>query len=123
MANFGKMEFAYSARRPDGTTLRQHIEAAISAKIVAPDVIAYQNRPKLKADIAHVWAYFIELHSRRQHNNGPQKLTYAEIREWKQEEGRSLQPWERKAIFRLDDLYIESVLEAERLAREANAKK
>lgn len=53
------------------------------------------------------WNAFAEISRTRQTGAmGICRITRLEVRLWEEDEGVCLQPWERRAIFRLDDEYI-----------------
>jgi len=57
--------------------------------------------------LTHIWSAFVALNkTRAQGFNGPNPITYSEIRAWKEVTQNPLHPWELEAVKLLDDIYI-----------------
>ena len=69
-----------------------------------------ENQPELPRHAAHVWSYFHALHETRPTGGmSVSRLTRQDIRLWQEDEGITLEPWERRAIFAIDALWVRSV--------------
>jgi hypothetical protein len=65
------------------------------------------NPPPLSPHVAHVWAWYADLCQTRPSGGfGPSRLPRLEIQAWERDEGVRLEPWERRAIMRLDALHL-----------------
>ena len=62
--------------------------------------------PPLPRHAAHLWDALIELNKTRAVGIGPSPLTRLEIRQWEQDEGVSLDRWERRALLTLDRAWL-----------------
>jgi hypothetical protein len=68
-----------------------------------------ENQPPLPEHAAHIWRYYLELSPTRGNNGyGPLRLTRQEIRLFEQDELITLDPWERRALMRIDAAFINS---------------
>jgi len=66
-------------------------------------------------EAAHVWRWFLELHSARTGNGyGPNPITFSEIRAWMELKGVVLRGFEVDAIRALDGAYLEAYSEREK---------
>lgn len=111
MADFAKAEFALNAVGKDGASVRDHEISAWEQTGVKPELLA--SAPPLPVEGRSLWAYFCQMHRRRQHGmNGPQPLTFAEVREWAALNRVCLDRWEIDAILGVDDAYIAASAEA-----------
>lgn len=72
-----------------------------------------ENQPTLPDYGAHLWGYFLALHATRQGGGmgAPPRLSRLEIRLWEQDEGVTLERWERRAIMAVDAAWVRSVSE------------
>jgi hypothetical protein len=62
----------------------------------------------------HVWNWWADLGKTRGSNGfGPAPLTRHDVRAWEADEGQTLEPWERAAIFALDVIYRKSLIPEE----------
>lgn len=59
--------------------------------------------PELPKEGAHVWEWFLELHSAR---SGP--ISFTEIKAWSELTGSLIEPWEVRAIKEMDIEYLKS---------------
>lgn len=58
--------------------------------------------------------YWIALSATRTSNGfGPNPITRHDVHAWEADEGHSLAPWERRALFRIDAAYLRSKAEKE----------
>jgi hypothetical protein len=70
--------------------------------------------PKLPPLAAHLWRWWLELCETRGGTGfGPAPLTRHDLHAWEADEGRAIEPWERRAIFRLDAAYRKSLITEE----------
>lgn len=81
-------------RQPDGTRLRDHLEALERRGGRRHPLL---DGPPLPAAAAHLWQWFLEL---RAANAAP--LTFSEIRAWAALTGQWPRPWEVAALRALD---------------------
>ena len=105
-----KAVFHLNQRKPDGSTLREHLQAVErSTKRRPPEL----DVPALPQACAGVWQIFLELHSRRaQGGFGPAALDEARLLNWQQLHAARLSPWEIECIFALDNAWLASTAEA-----------
>lgn len=97
-----------SKKRKDGASERDHLLMEYNATGVMPEALV--NEIELPELAAHVWGYFIELHTERSNNGfGPNRINSTGIADWCKLNGISLLPWEIKAIKRIDQLWMESL--------------
>lgn len=97
-------EFALQVRQQDGASLKDHLLAGSPYEL--PERLAQQ--PPIPHTVVHVWNWFCQLDSARGSNGwGPSSLSYADIVAWGQVTGTAIEPWEVRAIFRLDAAYFE----------------
>lgn len=83
-------------------TRRVHLQALARQGDVAAEVELYHG-PKLPPLAAHVWNWWIDLCSTRGGNGfGPSPLTRHDLHAFEEDEGVRFEPWERRAIFRID---------------------
>ena len=58
---------------------------------------------------SYLWRYFAELHAERSSNGfGPNRITSTGIKDWCSLNRIKLDPWEIKAIKRIDQLWMET---------------
>ncbi|MFD1189755.1 phage tail assembly chaperone [Phenylobacterium conjunctum] len=89
----------------DGATLRQHLEVVVKRFGIIPPELA--QAPKCPPMAAHVWRYFSDLSRGRPVTEfGEGRITRLDIRLWEEDEGLILEPWERRAILLLDEIYL-----------------
>lgn len=69
-----------------------------------------KSAPECPPLAAHVWGWFLELNSERG-SNGMEagRITSQMMRDWCWATGNKLELWERKAIRRLDDVFMRSL--------------
>lgn len=62
--------------------------------------------PKLPPMAAHIWGWWVDLCATRGSGGfGMNPLSRVEIQAWERDEGNLLEPWERRAILKLDATY------------------
>lgn len=72
--------------------------------------LALQNQPTLPELAAHVWKWFLELHTCRGNNGfGPCNISFSDIASWMAVTGNKLVEWELSAIQQIDAAYIKQV--------------
>jgi hypothetical protein len=104
---FAEAQFGLNKVEKDGSTLREHLLAAWRMTGVMPVQLA--EVPELPPLAAHVWGYFAELSRFRGSNGfGANPITPTGIKDWCWLSGITLQPWEIRAIARLDEAYLKS---------------
>lgn len=68
--------------------------------------------PTLDPHAAYLWQWWCDIGSTRGSNGfGPSLITRHDIRQWCEDEGHILDPWERRAILALDRIYLASTVE------------
>lgn len=89
----------------DGATLRQHLEVVVKRFGIIPPELA--QAPKCPRMAEHVWRYFSDLSRCRAISEfGQGRISRLDIRLWEEDEGVTLEPWERRAILLLDEAYL-----------------
>lgn len=74
--------------------------------------LSNKPEPELPADLAHLFAWFLELHAGRQGGGfGPNPLSYEGIEAWSRLSGNTIRPIELMAIKELDAAWIEVAME------------
>ena len=88
---------------------RVHIEAlARRGDLDALSELAAQ--PKLPKGSAHLWRHYQDIASTRQSNGfSHNPLSREEVHRWEDDEAVRLSYWERRAIFRIDQIYRASL--------------
>jgi len=87
-----------SARQPDGSTLRQHLQAAAASGMV-PDPMLRSRPPR---EAAPLWETFVALNSARHAGMQPGPILPSEIVAWQQLTGVRLSPWEAETLLDMD---------------------
>jgi hypothetical protein len=106
---FAEAQFGLDKVEKDGSTLREHLIAAWRMTGKMPAQLA--EAPELPPLAAHVWGYFAELSRFRGRNGtlrGANPITPTGIKDWCWLSRTTLQPWEIRAIARLDEAYLKS---------------
>lgn len=68
------------------------------------------NPPPLSKHVAHLWAWYCDLAQTRQSGGfGPARLSRLEIQAFERDECIRLEPWERRALMRLDAEHLQSM--------------
>lgn len=66
-----------------------------------------EDLPELPELAAHIWQYFVDLHSERGNSGmGASKITSAGLLDWQAVEGITLKHWEIRAIRLIDNLWM-----------------
>lgn len=69
--------------------------------------IELESEPETPAALEHVWAWFWELsQARTQSANGPNPISYSEIKNWSELTRTEIRPIEIEVIRRLDSTYM-----------------
>lgn len=114
LLGFAAHQFALDARRPDGSTLRQHYEVG-AAQGLATAIVALAGDEELPAQCEHVWVWFGELAAARGSNGwGPNPITWADLAAWQRLTGARPTPREVEWILRLDHAWLKSVADAQK---------
>lgn len=87
-----------ATRMPDGSPLRQHLQAAAAAG-ARPDPRLASRPPAVAAAL---WGAFVALHATRQAGMGPSAITASELLAWQQLHGVRLTPWEAETLQAMD---------------------
>ena len=87
-----------AAIQPDGSTLRDHLQAAAAAG--APLDPLLQRR--LSAPCAALWSVFIELDAARPVGMQRGAVPHSEVAAWQQLAGVRLTPWEVDTLLAMD---------------------
>jgi hypothetical protein len=80
---------------------------AYNASGVLPEEL--ESAPVLPDLAVHVWKWFLELSRGRDAGFAANPLKYSEIEAWCRLSGTRLEPWEIRAICRLDMAYFEGM--------------
>lgn len=95
-----------AAPQGDGAALEDHLQQAARFGGEAARAAAALLAPvaQLPDTLAHLWEWFLELHSARQASfgQGGQPITHRDILAWAEATGRSPRPWEVDALRRID---------------------
>lgn len=101
------------AAEEEGGTVLEHLQAIERQTGVTPQVLL--DAPALPEGCEELWRIFAELHACRGNTGfGPSRITYADIDAFERVSGVKLQAWEREAIRRADQAYLEQVAERTR---------
>lgn len=94
--------------------MRVHLEsAAAQGDIEAEWRLA--NPPPLSPHATHVWNAFADISRTRQIGGMSLcRLTRLEVRLWERDMGVDLAPWERRAIFQIDDEWLAAMTPKEK---------
>lgn len=98
------------AHGSDGVT-RRELYAAMGrepAPVVVPE------------GAAHVWAWYWEVAAQRSERCAP--IGWAELAAWQQMTGELIQPWEARAMMRMDAAYREQMAREQQREREREAR-
>jgi len=107
LANFAQAEFALSARQEDGETLRTHLQAAWQQTGREPQELA--DAPPMPPLASHLWASWSEIRTGLESGGlGLPRITWAALHFWQSATGSRLEPWERRAILKVDGLFLEA---------------
>lgn len=100
-----------SATQSDGATLREHLTSQWRQTGKMPKML--EDALQVPVLAAHVWSWFLELNDERQIGVVDSKLTHEQITEWAKAYGVRIEPWERRAIKRIDNLFARMKQEAQ----------
>lgn len=92
-----------ATRQPDGSPLRQHLQAAAAAGARPDPRLA--SRPPAAA--AALWDAYAALHATRPSGMGPSAITASELLAWQQLHGVRLTPWEAETLQAMDRAALE----------------
>jgi hypothetical protein len=88
----------------DGSRLRDHLESVERQTGKRP---AQLDGPDLPDQGAHLWGWFADLSRGRQMGGmGPSRLTYADMQAWIALMGVAVEPWEIRALLRIDSAWL-----------------
>lgn len=98
--------FKLARRRPDGSSLGEHLRAVErQTRRTPPELIG----PDFPREFATVWAWFAELNETRGANGfGPSPLAYAEIDAWRRLTGRRPSPADIAILRALDRAWLDA---------------
>jgi hypothetical protein len=103
---FAKSELELSAPASDGNTIRDHVES-LARQGEVDEIARLANLPKLPPAAAHVWRHFWAIRNETGGNGfGPSPIDRDHIRRWERDEYVRLALWERRAIMRMDVLWL-----------------
>ncbi|HEY9819107.1 MAG TPA: hypothetical protein V6D20_25340 [Candidatus Obscuribacterales bacterium] len=92
--------------KPDqsGITLREHLEQVEKQTRKTPKELM---GPEFPSEVSHIWSAFILLNqSRTAGLNGPNPITYEQIKAWKELTETPISAWEIEAIRKLDTVFL-----------------
>lgn len=96
-------------RDKSGRSKREHLEQVEKATGKRP---ADLESPPFPDELAHIWAYFLDLSSARSSGGmGPGPITYTEIASWSNMTATPITPAEVRAVKRLDALWLRVISE------------
>ena len=91
----------------DGSPKGEHLMSAYRQTGQMPEALA--NAPVLPVGCSQLWTDFLQLHGARAFDmNGPARIGYRDIAEWRDFHGAELASWEVAAIRKADDAYMAS---------------
>lgn len=115
-----------NAVRDDGSTNRDHLEAAArqprnsKAREAAR---AKLNGSALPACILYLWRWFLDLHNGRPSGGfGPGAITYSDMHAWAALTGNRPTPWDVETIKQLDYAYLKHSADQARKSRKKKNK-
>lgn len=98
------------ARQKDGSTLRQHLQAAAAMSGVADPLLEV---PRVPVAARALWATFLTLSAVRRSGMGPHPLTLTDIEAWCRLADVRLTPWELDTLIALDAASLRAAAEAQ----------
>lgn len=105
MCEWAEHQFKLNRPDKDGVTEREHLEQV--ERQIGRRVEALEPPTDFPMLISHVWSAFIVLSgSRSQGFNGPNPITYEQIKAWKELTETPISAWEVEAIKRVDAVYM-----------------
>jgi hypothetical protein len=104
-----RTHFALSARQPDGSPLRAHLQqAAKMGSVAAAATLREVGTPGV---LGYLWDWFLELHNRRGAGmSGPGAITWPDLDAWARRTRRNPLPWEFDVIGTLDNTFFDATL-------------
>lgn len=113
---YAKWQFKYGAKQKDGSSLKEHVEAAqnnpFAAALPKADVVLKSleeesSSPLLPEAVSLLWTYFIRLHQQRASGGmGLSCLSYTDIKAFCDLNDIRLFPWEVDLITALDRAFL-----------------
>lgn len=100
-------EHYFGLNKPDkeGITEREHLEQV--ERQTGRKLEALESPTEFPRCIAHVWSAFVALNSDRSEGfNGPNPISYQQIKAWKELTETPVTAWEIAAIKRVDVVYM-----------------
>ena len=113
LVTFAKLAFRLDTRNEDGTTLREHLEAAEKA---SPGVTrGVLKRATMPPELEFLWLWYLDLSTSRQYagmSGSPLRLTHTEILAWATLHQIALEPWQLRAIRLIDSHHVHAMMKA-----------
>ena len=104
MLEFAEFNFKLNTPDKNGTTQRDHLEQVERQTGRRPTALEGPDFPML---VSHIWSAFILLSNTRSAGfSGPNPISYAEIKTWKELTETPLDAREVEAIKSLDQVYM-----------------
>lgn len=90
--------------QPDGSTIREHLEAVERQTGIRP---AKLDGPPIPTGAEYLWNWFITLNTTRGNTGfGPAQFTFAEMAAWAALTGNRPEPWEVMILKALDAAWM-----------------
>lgn len=107
LVEFAESEFKLNALQDDKQPLRVHLESLWRQTGKMPQLL--EDAPECPPLGAHVWGWFVELHSERRMGMAQaERITAADMKDWCWATGNQLELWERQAIRRIDSAWMKA---------------
>lgn len=107
LLEYAEREFELSARRPDGSTGREHAEALALRGAVPPELAPLP----FPEGAEYLWGYFQSMSARRSSNGYTvNPLSHQEVQAWAARHGVVLAPWEAQVLDQLEELYMTTIV-------------
>ena len=87
-----------ATRQPDGSTLREHLQVAASAR-AKPDPRLHASAPP---EMSALWVAFVALDAARPVGMGKSAIPPSELIAWQQLHNVELTPWEAETLMAMD---------------------
>lgn len=112
MLRYAKSQFYWAEQQPDGSTNRDHINAARKnafASTVGPieDEDEEDKYAPCPSELEYIYRWFVELSSTRQSGMSMSPIVYQEIQAWAALSKLELSQFEIRTIKRIDVLYLQ----------------
>ena len=104
MLAYAQHEFELSKPDQNGVTVREHLEVVERQTKKRPKEL---EGPDFPYELAHIWSAFLYLCSGRSSGfNGPEGLSFSEIKAWSELTATPVSPSDVEIIKKLDSVYL-----------------